>query len=179
MKVFRASESDPDGPAKWLQMRKGVADLHRRAQLSQSSNERYLEDLASVEHAEPLGQSLAEPCRPTTRNGRRVRALNPFHPDDSKLLAAVNHGEFLIQGFRNRDLKQKLFGDKACPTRTKLGRRQSGKVTRLLTLLRAHHLIKKVQHTHRYILTDKGRLTITAILAAQNASTKQLVQLAA
>ena len=91
----------------------------------------------------------------------------------------MNHGEFLIHGFRNRDLKQKLFGDKACPTRTKLGRHQSGKVTRLLTLLRAHHLIKKVQHTHRYILTDKGRLTITAILAAQNASTKQLPQLAA
>ena len=178
MRVFRTRESDPDGPASWQRLRKGVADLHRRAQLSQSSNERYLEDLASVEHTEPLGQSLAEPCRPTTRNGRRVRALNPFHPDDSKLLAAVNHGEFLIHGFRNRDLKQKLFVDKACPTRTKRGRSQSGKVTRLLTLLRAHHLIKKVQHTHRYILTDKGRLTITAILAAQNASTKQLVQLA-
>ena len=90
----------------------------------------------------------------------------------------MNHGEFLIQGFRKRDLKQKLFGEKSSPTRTKLGRSQSGKVTRLLALLRAHHLIKKVQHTHRYILTDKGRLTITAILAAQNASTKQLVQLA-
>ena len=93
-------------------------------------------------------------------------------------MAAVNHGEFLIQGFRNRDLKQKLFGEKSSPTRTKPGRRQSGKVTRLLTLLRAHHLIKKVQHTHRYILTEKGRITITAILAAQNASTKRLVQLA-
>ena len=90
----------------------------------------------------------------------------------------MNHGEFLIQGFRKRDLKQKLFGEKSSPTRTKLGRSQSGKVTRLLTLLRAHHLIKKVQHTHRYILTEKGRITITAILAAQNASTKRLVQLA-
>ena len=38
---------------------------------------------------------------------------------------------------------------------------------------------QKILHTHRYILTDKGRLTITAILAAQNAITKQPAQLAA
>lgn len=179
MTVFRPKESEPNGPPSWQRLRKGVADLHRRAQLSQTSNERYLADLASVEHSELLGQSLDEPCRPTTRNGRRVRALNPFHAADSQLLAAINQGEFLIHGFRNRDLKQKLFGDQTRPSRTKVGRSQSGKVTRWLTLLRAHHLIKKVSHTHRYMLTEKGRLIITAILAAQNASTKQLAALAA
>jgi hypothetical protein len=30
MKVFRASENDPDGPPSWQKLRKGVADLHRR-----------------------------------------------------------------------------------------------------------------------------------------------------
>ena len=179
MKVFRPKESEPDGPLSWQKLRKGVADLHRRAELCQASNERYLEDLASVDHSEPLGQSLAEPCRPTTHNGRRVRALNPFRSDDAQLLAIVNRGEFLIHGFRNRDIKQQLFGDQARPTRTKVGRRQSGKVTRLLNLLKSHHLIKKVSHTHRYVHTDKGRIIITAILAAQNASTKRLAELAA
>ena len=178
MRVFRCSESDPDGEKKWQRMRKGVADLHRRAQLSQASNERYLEDLASVENAQPLGQSLMKPCRPTKRNGRPIRALNPFHQNDAQLLAVINHGEFLIHGFRNRDIKEKLYGEQARPSRTKIGRQQSGKVTRLLTLLRAHHLIKKVSRSHRYVLTENGRLIITAILAAQNASTKQLAKLA-
>ena len=178
MKVFRTPESEPDGKKKWLPMRKGVADLHRRAELSHASNERYLEDLASVENTESLAQSLAESCRPTTRNGRRVRALNPFRADDAQLLAIINQGEFAILGFRNRDLKQKLFGDQARPARTKAGRSQSGKITRLLTLLRSHHLIKKVSRTHRYTLTDKGRIIIAATIAAQNASTKRLVELA-
>lgn len=178
MTVFRPKESEPDGPLRWQKLRKGVADLKRRAELSHASNERYLEDLASVDHSESLGQTLADLCRPTTRNGRRVRALNPFHSDDAKLLAVINQGEFSILGFRNRDLKQRLFGDQARPTRTKAGRRQSGKVTRLLTLLKSHHLIKKVPRTHRYVLTEKGQLTITATLAAQNASTKRLAQLA-
>ena len=178
MRVFRTSESDPDGEQKWLRMRKGVADLHRRAQLSQASNERYLEDLASVENTQPLGKSLAAPCRSTTRNGRPVQALNPFRQDDAKLLAAINHGEFLIHGFRNRDIKQKLFGSQARPTRTTVGRRLSAKVTRLLTLLRSHHLIKKVSRSHRYVLTENGRLVVTAILTAQNASKKQLMDVA-
>ncbi|MFM8251734.1 MAG: hypothetical protein ACKOBW_09090 [Planctomycetota bacterium] len=179
MTVFRPKETDPDGPPSWLQLRKGVADLHRRAQLSQASNERYLADLASVEHTESFGQSLADHCRPTSHNGRRVRALNPFQAVDHKLLEAVNQGEFLIQGFRNRDIKRKVFGDDAQSSRTKVGRRQSGQVTRWLTLLRAHRLIKKVPRTHRYMLSEKGRIVVTAILAAKNASTKQLAAIAA
>jgi len=39
-------------------------------------------------------------------------------------------------------------------------------------------LIRKASHTHRYLLTEQGRLIITAILAAQNASNKQLAALA-
>jgi len=95
------------------------------------------------------------------------------------VLTAIHQGAFLIHGFRNLNLKQKLFGDPTRSSRTKVGRSQSGQVTRWLTLLRAHHMIKKVSHTHRYLLTEKGRLIITAILAAQNASTKQLAALAA
>jgi hypothetical protein len=36
-----------------------------------------------------------------------------------------------------------------------------------------------VPHAHRYLLTEKERLTVTAIRVAQNASTKQLAALAA
>src|SRR5262245_13560114 len=36
-------------------MRRGVADLHRRAQISQKSNERCLDSLAAVEETQPLG----------------------------------------------------------------------------------------------------------------------------
>jgi hypothetical protein len=36
-----------------------------------------------------------------------------------------------------------------------------------------------VPHTHRYVLTDHGRNAITALLAAQNASTLELTKLAA
>ena len=176
-KVFRTKETDPDGPLSWQRLRKGVADLHRRAQISQQSNERYLEGLAAVEQTEPLKKTVSALCQPATLNGRRVRALSPLNPDDSRLLEAVARGEFRLNGFRNRDLRSILFGE--IPPSPAEHKRQSARVTRLIRILRAHCLIQKVSGTQRYQLTPKGQSSITAILAAQNASTKQLTQLAA
>ena len=36
LRVYRASESDPEGPKSWLRLRKGVVDLPRRADISQA-----------------------------------------------------------------------------------------------------------------------------------------------
>jgi len=42
-------------------------------------------------------------------------------------------------------------------------------VSRKLRLLRAHGLIQKVPKTHRYQVTETGRLAIAAILTMQQA----------
>lgn len=177
MKSYRAKESDPDGPKSWQRLRKGVSDLHRRMQISQQSNERYLESLAGVDHTESLISTLEPICRPTQWKGKRVRALQPMSPDDSRLLECVARGEFHLNGFRNRDLRELLYDDATVsPSEQK---RQSARITRLIRLLRGHSLIRKVPGTHRYQLTVSGRTTIAALRAAQHASTKQLAQLAA
>ncbi len=177
MKVLRPREGHPMEPKTWQRLRKGVADLHRRTEVSQKSNERYLDALAAVNHDQPLGKTVKELCQPTDWKGRRVRALQPLSPDDSRLLVAVNRGEFAINGFRNRDLRTLLFGT-AKVTAAEL-KRQGARTTRQIRMLRAHGLIRKISKTHRYTLTPKGRLTINALLAAQQASTQQLAQLAA
>jgi hypothetical protein len=46
-------------------------------------------------------------------------------------------------------------------------------------MLRAHHLIQKVPHTHRYVLTHPGRQIISALLASQHITLEQLNKLAA
>lgn len=178
MKSYRTSETDPEGPKQWRPLRKGVCDLPRRAEVSQAANTRYLEALSTVDHAEPLQATAGALARPTAWKGRRVRALNPLAPDDARLLQAINRAEFQINGFRNQDLRPLLFDQPASPTTTQ-GHRQSAKVTRLLRLLRGHKLISKITGSHRYRLTKRGRIQITALLAAQNANTAQLTELAA
>jgi hypothetical protein len=177
MKVYRSVEGDPSGPKDWRQLRKGVADLHRRADVSQAANDRYLAALGTVDDAATLEETTASVCRPAEWDGGRARALNPLAEDDAALLAAVNRGEFTINGFRNRDLVALLHGER--PDDPAAAKRQAAKVTRQLRLLRAHKLIAKVQKTHRYVLTDAGRTTINAILTARQANTRKLTELAA
>jgi len=174
--VFRAPEGRPDQPKKWRSMRRGLADLGRRAQVSKAANERYLVALAAVDEKRPLRQLADKLCRPITHNGRRYRALNPWSPWDGALLEAINRGEFAISGLRNRDLRAVLFPTKASD---KQERRRSARVSRWLALLRAHGILRKVPASHRYHLTSKGRTLVTALLTAREANTEQLTKLAA
>jgi len=109
--VFRTKEGEgSDAPKAWLQMRKGVADLDRRAEVSQAANHRFAESLASVAETTPLGKLLEPLCQPAqAKNGRRVRALHPSAGSDGALLRCLAQGDFLVNGFRNRDVRATLY----------------------------------------------------------------------
>ncbi len=173
LKCYRPKEGDPQGPRSYRPLRKGVADLARRAELCDASNNRYFQALAATEIHTPLKQVVSACCRPVTRKGRRHRALNPLQEADAKLLATVVRGEFLIKGFRNADIRVALCGaDPADPLER---RRRAARVSRLLSLLRAHGLIKKIPKTHRYLPTADGNRKIPDIIAAYNASIEKLL----
>ena len=187
-RVFRKPEGQPKARLQWMPLRHSLADLRRRAQVSQAANERLMDAQAAVETPQTLEQLTATLTRPVTTAGRpqpdgsrtaprRFRALQPFAEKDFRLLQAVSRPEFNLNGFRNRDLRPLLFD--AEPQHAAERKRQSAAVSRQFALLRAHGLIRKVPHTHRYVLTDHGRLAITALLAARNANALELAKLAA
>jgi hypothetical protein len=70
-KVYRPAEGDPQGPKDWRSLRLGIADLHRRAEVSQAANERYLEALAAVHDTTPLRQLVEPWCRPAWEPARQ------------------------------------------------------------------------------------------------------------
>jgi hypothetical protein len=175
-KVYRASERDRCGPKSWRDLRRSVADMPRRAQVSRAASERHLEALAAVACDTVLAETLAPVCRPIIRQGQRHRALRPFDPLDQALLRALNNAEFALHGLRHRDLRAALRG--ALPAAL-TNKQIAGKISRLLRWLRAHGLLAKVSRTQRYRVTKKGREIATAVLAAAAASTPKLTRLAA
>lgn len=175
-KVFR-----PVDPARscsrtlaWRPLRKGIADLHRRAQVSQRANEAYLQALAAVDDRTPLRHLLDQVSRPVTYRGRGVRALRIGDAADLALLAAISRGEFATAGFRNRDLRHLLH-----PRTPQTDRAASARITRHLRLLRAHGVIKKLPKSHRYRLTNNGHLLTAALFAVREATLEKLVGTAA
>jgi hypothetical protein len=173
IKVYRPAEGDPGGEKSWRSMRKGIADLHRRAKVSGRCNRRYLDALATLDTSTPLGELAGKVCEGTRWKGRSVRGLRPWTKADRALLTAVSDGAFELSGFRNRDIAAILHPS------AKDDRRVSGRVTRQLRMLRAHGLIGKISHTHRYRLSTKGRQIVSALLRAQEVSLEQLNKAAA
>jgi hypothetical protein len=176
-KVFRTKEGeDASAPKSWQQMRKGVADLGRRAEIGQSINNRLLEALATVAESTPLGKLLEPLGQPVVKDSKRLaRALNPLTGADGNLLRALGNGNFLLNGFRNRDLRIALHGE--CHDADQR-RKQATAITRLLALVRAHCLIVKIQKTHRYQLSAAGKRILTALVAAHAANVDRLANVA-
>jgi hypothetical protein len=173
-RTYRPKEGGSEDDLQWRPMRKGIADFHRRAEVSQKSNDRLLNALASVDDSRRVEELTDAIQRPVRWNGRPVRALRPWG-EDKELLKAVNHGDFGINGLRNRDLQTLLYG---APAETAIERRRrSAAVSRKLRMLRAHGLIKKVPRTHRYLVTDAGLPIIIAVLTTARTSVNQLNRL--
>jgi hypothetical protein len=137
----------------WLPMAKRVSNLYKYAEVSLMANRRYLNALSVV--ADPTeGQALL--CRCTQRihvAGRSYRGFNPAAQEDIRLFLAVMRGEHAIHGFRNRDLRERLF---AKPADLQVRRRQSAAVSRMLKRLRVRHLVGKMPHTRRWHTTHAG-----------------------
>jgi hypothetical protein len=171
-RVYRPKEGNPQGPKAWRVLRRGIADLHRRTEVSQQANDRYLESLAKVDDGTRLGEVIRPLERPREWKKKRVRALHPFQGSDLALLQAVGHGEFLINGLRNKNLQTLLFAQ--APNSAVEKRRRSARVSRQIRLLRAHGILRKVARENRYHVTASGRQIITAVLAARQATVSHL-----
>jgi hypothetical protein len=172
-KAFRPLSNEPNGRRAWRPMRKGIADLHRRAEVSQAANGRYLDALAQVDDDTTLAEVFDQVARPVLWHGRRVRALDIGGPEDVELLRAISRGEFATNGFRNRNLRPLLYDD--ARSSKQVQRRNSARVSRRLRLLRAHGLIQKVPRSHLYRLTERGHRLVAAVLAARATSLRKLI----
>jgi hypothetical protein len=175
--VWRRAEGEsPDAPKKRRPLRKGVADVPLRAQVSEEINNRFMEGLSTFSDQTPLRELLRQYTRARTRGGRRIRALDPTGKD-RELLEAVGDPLFTVSGMTNASLRQRLKSTAWGAGRT--DQQLSARITRHLRLLRDHGLIRKVPSRRRYHLTPKGAQFTTALSAALAASTQQLMEIAA
>ena len=156
----------------WLPMRKGLADIARRVQVSRAANQRYLEALAVVGEPAPTKEVLDPLSRRVVKEGRAYRPLRPIEAEEAKLFQAVLRGEHMLNGFRNKDVRELMApGLKRGSVQS---RAITGRITRALGLLRAHGLIRKVPKTSRYRVTPKGHRSMTTALKLREIDVTQI-----
>lgn len=171
-----AENADKTKGKKLLPMRKGIADINLRAMVSSNSNKRFAEQLATVSDKTPVGNLFEDLTHSISRNGKKFRSLDITGKDKS-ILRAISDPAFNAGSITNKQLQEKLAGTKWANGLT--GKKLSSKISRQISLLRAHGIIRKLPKQHKYALTDKGRKISSALNAVLSASTEDLVNLVA
>ena len=146
----------------WIPMRKSIADIKRRAEVCHAANSRYLDALSVVGDSAPVHKILDPLAKRLTHGGRSYRPLHAVDPVDAELLSAISCGEFLLHGFRNQDVRKRLYpGSDHDPGAR---RKACAQASRRFSLLQAHGLIYKMAKTNLWRISQRGR-TVTAMVS--------------
>jgi hypothetical protein len=174
-KVHRATEGSDSAEKRLLPMRKGIADITVRTQISAQRINSFTEQVAALTESSTVREMLASLSLPVM-DKKRYRGLDASGKDRT-LLEAVADSRFTVDAITNKSLRQMLEGT---PWANGLsGKQLSARISRNLRLLREHGLIKKEPKQNKYYLTQKGRLVTGALVQCLGARVCDLAKLAA
>jgi hypothetical protein len=158
-KVYRQAIRNGKKTKAWVRMGKSITNLFYLSQIGLKANKRYLDKLADIPTTAHHITDLERICRPTSLKNRNYSSFNPLSKECSNIFSVLLDGAYSVNGFTNKDVKKSLFH----PTKWD-DPKISGQITRLLSKLRAHHLIAKVPRSFRYQVTEKGYLIMASLL---------------
>lgn len=160
-KVLKTKENDETGEVieskEWVPMGKSIANLYRYVEISKSITKRYIEALPEINTDEVPITEIENISSSIIVNERKYTGFNILEKDTLNLLSIISSGDYLINGFTNKNIRTKYF-DKD------ISKKDINKMTRLLVKLKAHGIIKKVARKNKYYLTTNGRKITNSIL---------------
>jgi len=160
-KILRKGKRNGQEITGWFPMGKAVGNLYRYAEVSKQANYAYLDTLAALDPGKPDEQTLHQLSRRVKRKGRSHRGFNPADQKDLALLKAISRGEYALNGFRNADIREELYGKSS---NKKKRRRDAARTTRLFKRLHVRGWIRKIPHSRSWRLTKKGREQLLWVL---------------
>lgn len=143
---------------RWVPMGKSIANLYRYAEISKAANKRFLDSICNVIPQKSIEKEINSVCAKKKVHGRQYTGYHVWSPETFALFEAISDGKYLIRGFTNKEIRKTLYPQKAS------SKQISGKVSREFAKLRAHGLIRKIPHSRRYLVSDKGRRVMGALI---------------
>ena len=105
-----------------------------------------------------VGQEIGDICHGKEVKGKRISGFNVWAPNIVLIMETVCDGRFLINGFRNKDIRNLIFPD--------IGdwKKQSALTSRVLKKLRTFGLVRKNSRSRQYHVSSKGRRIMGALI---------------
>ena len=141
----------------WVPMGKSIINFYRYAEISKSIINRYINALPEIDIDNVPISEIEKLSSPIIVNDRKYTGFNILEKDTLKLFSIISNGKFLVNGFTNKQIRVEYFNND-------ISQIEINKMTRLLSKLKAHGIIKKVVKKNKYYLTAKGRKITNSIL---------------
>lgn len=158
-KVYKeVHHKDGTASMQWVPMGKSIANLYRYAEISKTANKRFLDSMCHVIPQKSVEEEINHVCQKKKVKGKTYSGYNVWSPETIHLFETICDGRYLIRGFTNRDIRQSLYKKGAESAKSR------GKMSREFSKLRGHGLIRKIPHSRRYLVSDKGRRVMGALI---------------
>lgn len=158
-KIYKdVNHRDGSTSKRWVPMGKSISNLYRYAEISRAANRRFLDSMCNIIPVKSIEKEINDVCGKKIVRGRSYTGYNVWSPEIFRLFEAISDGKYLIRGFTNQDIRRTISKGGADTAK------ERGRMSRTLAKLRAHGLIRKIPHSRRYLVSDKGRRVLGALI---------------
>lgn len=141
----------------WIPMGKSISNLYRYVEISKSITKKFMEALPKIDNDKVPIKEIESISSKKEVNNKIYTAFNILNKETLLLFKVIASGEFIINGFNNKMVRKKVFSDSEIS-------QNINRMTRALSKLKAHGIIRKVPKKNKYYLTINGRNIISSIL---------------
>lgn len=142
----------------WKPMGKSISNLYRYAEIAKASNKRFVDALVDIIPTGAVLREINEICHRKKVKGKSISGFNVWAPNIVLIMETVCDGRFLINGFRNKDIRDLIFPEISD------WKQRSSLTSRLLNKLRLFGLVRKLSRSRRYHVSSKGRRIMGALI---------------
>lgn len=168
-KVYKSvNHRDGTTSKRWVPMGKSIANLYRYAEISKAANKRFLDSMCNVIPVQSIEKEIHGICAKKVSHGRTYTGYNVWSKETFHLFETISDGKYLIRGFTNKELRHAIC------RQNEDSKQERGRMSRTLAKLRAHGLIRKIPHSRRYLVSDKGRRVIGALIETKRKTYPEL-----
>jgi len=168
-KVFKdINHQDGTVSKQWVPMGKSISNLYRYAEVSKAANRRFLDSLQNIIPTGSIEREINGVCEKKVVRGKTVSGFNVWSKENMQLFEIISDAKYIIHGFSNNDIRTVLY------SRIHDDKKACGKMSRTLYKLRVHGLIRKIPRSRRYLLTEKGRRILGALIETKRKTYPEL-----
>jgi len=140
----------------WVPMGKSIVNLYRYSGISTEIIKRFINALPEINDTKVAVKEIKSISEKKEVNNRFYSGFNILNKETITIFQVIASGDFIIKGFTNKSIRNRIYNN--------IDSKIINKVTRLLSKLKVHGIIKKIHKRNKYYLTSKGRDITNSIL---------------